>query len=164
MQNKKVLYLVQGAAIAAIYVVLVILFNYWSFGPIQFRIAEALTILPFFTPAAIPGLFTGCLLANLLGGAIPADIIFGSLATLAGALGSYALRKHKWLIPLPPILANTLIVPFVLKFGYGAKEAIPYMMLTVGLGEVIVCAVIGLVLLNALAPLKQRIFGTKPSY
>ncbi len=164
MKNKKVLYLVQGAAIAAIYVVLVILFHYWGFGPIQFRIAEALTILPFFTPAAIPGLFTGCLLANLLGGAIPADIIFGSLATLIGALGSYALRKHKWLVPLPPIAANTLIVPFVLKFGYGVKEAIPYMMLTVGLGEVIVCAVIGLVLLNALAPLRQRIFGTSLSY
>ncbi len=102
MRNKKVLHLVQGAAIAAIYVVLVVVFNYWSFGPIQFRIAEALTILPFFTPAAIPGLFVGCLLANLLGGAIPADIIFGSIATLIGALGSYALRKHKWLIPLPP--------------------------------------------------------------
>ena len=82
MRNKKVLHLVQGAAIAAIYVVLVVVFNYWSFGPIQFRIAEALTILPFFTPAAIPGLFVGCLLANLLGGAIPADIIFGSIATL----------------------------------------------------------------------------------
>lgn len=162
MQNKKVLYLVQGAAIAAIYVVLVVVFHYWSFGPIQFRIAEALTILPFFTPAAIPGLSIGCLLANLLGGAIPADIIFGSIATLVGAVGSYALRKHKWLVPLPPIIANTLIVPFVLKFGYGVEEAIPYMMLTVGLGEVIVCAVIGLVFLNALAPLRQRIFGAKP--
>lgn len=158
MRNKKVLHLVQGAAIAAIYVVLVVLFDYWSFGPIQFRIAEALTILPYFTPAAIPGLFIGCILANLLGGAIPADILFGSIATLLGALGSYALRKHKWLVPLPPIAANTLIVPFVLKFGYGAEEAVPFMMLTVGLGEVIVCAVIGLVLLHALAPLKYRIF------
>lgn len=164
MRNKKVLHLVQGAAIAAIYVVLVVIFDYWSFGAIQFRIAEALTILPFFTPAAIPGLFVGCILANLLGSAIPADIIFGSLATLIGALGSYALRKHKWLVPLPPIAANTLIVPFVLKFGYGVEEAIPYMMLTVGLGEVIVCAVIGLVLLHALAPLKHRIFDTNLSY
>ena len=164
MRNKKVLHLVQGAAIAAIYVVLVVVFNYWSFGPIQFRIAEALTILPFFTPAAIPGLFVGCLLANLLGGAIPADIIFGSIATLIGALGSYALRKHKWLIPLPPILANTLIVPFVLKYGYGVKDAIPYMMLTVGLAEVIVCAVIGMVLLHALIPLKHRTFLENPSH
>ena len=164
MRNKKVLHLVQGAAIAAVYVVLVLIFDSWSFGPIQFRIAEALTILPFFTPAAIPGLFVGCLIANLIGGAIPADIIFGSLATLIGALGSYALRKQKWLVPLPPIIANTLIVPFVLKFGYGAEEAIPFMMLTVGLSEVIVCGIIGLVLLQALAPLKHRIFGANPSY
>ncbi len=159
MKSKKVLHLVQGAAIAAIYVVLVLIFNMWSFGPIQFRIAEALTILPFFTPAAIPGLFVGCLLANLIGNAILADIIFGSLATLIGALGSYALRKRKWLVPLPPILANTLIVPFVLKFGYGAEEAIPFMMLTVGLSEVIVCGIIGLVLLHSLSPLKHWVFG-----
>ncbi|MDE7327980.1 MAG: QueT transporter family protein [Lachnospiraceae bacterium] len=159
MRNKKVLYLVQGAAVAAIYIVLVIVFNYWSFGPIQFRIAEALTILPFFTPAAIPGLFVGCLLANLLGGAIPADIILGSFATLIGAFGSYALRKHKWLVPLPPIAANILIVPFVLKYGYGVEDAIPYLMLTVGLGEIIVCAVIGLALLHVLAPLKPFPLG-----
>ncbi len=159
MKSKKVLHLVQGAAIAAIYVVLVLIFNMWSFGPIQFRIAEALTILPFFTPAAIPGLFVGCLLANLIGNAILADIIFGSLATLIGALGSYALRKQKWLVPLPPILANTLIVPFVLKFGYGAEEAIPFMMLTVGLSEVIVCGIIGLILLHSLSPLKHWVFG-----
>ena len=112
-----------------------------------------------FTPAAIPGLFVGCLLANLIGNAILADIIFGSLATLIGALGSYALRKQKWLVPLPPILANTLIVPFVLKFGYGAEEAIPFMMLTVGLSEVIVCGIIGLVLLHSLSPLKHWVFG-----
>ena len=163
MRNQKVLYLVQGAAIAAIYVVLVVLFNYWSFGPIQFRIAEALTILPFFTPAAIPGLFVGCILANLLGGAIPADIVFGSLATLIGALGSYAFRKQKWLVPVAPIVANTLIVPFVLKFGYGAEEAIPYMMLTVGLGEVIVCGIIGMVLLYALLPVRRHVFTKQMS-
>ncbi len=152
MKDKKVLYLAQAAVIAAIYVVLVWIFNYWSFGPIQFRIAEALTILPFFTPAAVPGLFIGCLLANFMGGAILADVIFGSIATLIGALGSYALRKHKWLVPLPPIIANTLIVPLVLKFGYGAPEAIPYMILTVGISEVIVCGIIGMALMFALKP------------
>ncbi len=152
MKDKKVLYLAQAAVIAAIYVVLVWIFNYWSFGPIQFRIAEALTILPFFTPAAVPGLFIGCLLANFIGGAILADVIFGSIATLIGALGSYALRKHKWLVPLPPIIANTLIVPLVLKFGYGAPEAIPYMILTVGISEVIVCGIIGMALMFALKP------------
>lgn len=158
MKKKNALYLTHAAMIAAIYVVLVVIFDYWSFGVIQFRIAEALTILPFFTPAAIPGLFVGCLLANLLGGAIPADILFGSLATLIGAILSYKLRKCKWLVPLPPIIANMLIVPFVLKYGYGFEDAIPYMMATVGLGEVIVCGIIGMVLLFALDKYKNRIF------
>ncbi|MDD6571229.1 MAG: QueT transporter family protein [Thermoflexaceae bacterium] len=161
MRNKKVTYMLQAAMIAAIYVVLVIIFDYWSFGPIQFRVAEALTILPFFTLAAIPGLFIGCFLANFLGGAILVDIIFGSIATLLGAVGTYLCSKikAKWLAPLPPIIANTLIVPFVLKYGYGAEEAVPYMMLTVGIGEVIVCGVLGMMLLFVLEKYKDKIFG-----
>lgn len=158
MRNQKVLFTVQAAMIAAIYVVLVTIFNYWSFGPVQFRIAEALTILPYFTPAAIPGLFIGCLLSNILGGAILADIAFGSIATLIGALGTYALRKHKFLTPLPPIIANTLIVPFVLKYGYGTSEAIPYMFVTVGLSEIIVCGVFGMILLTSLNKYRHLIF------
>ena len=108
MRNKKVLLIVQAALIAAIYVVLtyfISAFNLAS-GAIQVRISEALTILPVFTPAAIPGLFIGCLLSNLLTGCMPLDVVFGSLATLIGACGTYALRKHKWLAPLPPIVAN----------------------------------------------------------
>lgn len=158
MRNQKVLFTVQAAMIAAIYVVLVTIFNYWSFGPVQFRIAEALTILPYFTPAAIPGLFIGCLLSNILGGAIIADVFFGSVATLIGALGTYALRKHKFLTPLPPIIANTLIVPFVLKYGYGTSEAIPYMFVTVGLSEIIVCGVFGMILLSSLNKYRHLIF------
>lgn len=162
MRNKKVIYMLQAAMIAAIYVVLVFVFDYWSFGPIQFRIAEALTILPFFTPAAIPGLFVGCFLANFLHGAILADVIFGSIATLIGAVGTYLLGKAKlkWLVTVPPILANTVIVPFVLKYGYGAEEAIPYMMLTVGGGEIIVCGILGMLLLLALNKYKDIIFKT----
>ena len=114
MKMKKTTFITQGAVIAAIYVVLVFVFDYWSFGPIQFRVAEALTILPVFTPAAVPGLFIGCLIANITGGAVIWDIVFGSLATLIGAVGTYMLRKHPWAAPLPPILANTVIVPFVL--------------------------------------------------
>ena len=120
MRNKKVLLIVQAALIAAIYVVLtyfISAFNLAS-GAIQVRISEALTILPVFTPAAIPGLFIGCLLSNLLTGCMPLDVVFGSLATLIGACGTYALRKHKWLAPLPPIVANTVIVPFVLAYVY----------------------------------------------
>lgn len=163
MRNKKVTYMLQAAMIAAIYVVLVFVFDYWSFGPIQFRIAEALTILPFFTPAAIPGLFVGCFLANFLHGAILADVVFGSIATLIGAVGTYLLGKAglKWFVTAPPILANTLIVPFVLKFGYGAPETVPYMMLTVGGGEIIVCGILGTLLLIALNRYKNIIFRTE---
>lgn len=110
-KGMSVKFITQAAVIAAIYVVLVVIFNYISFGPVQFRIAEALTILPYFTPAAIPGLFVGCIIANILGGAIVWDVVFGSIATLIGAIGTYLLRKHKWLAPVPPIVANTIIVP-----------------------------------------------------
>ena len=101
----------------------------------------------------MPGLFVGCLIANILGGAILPDIICGSLATLIGAVFSYILRKNKYLVPLPPILANTVIVPFVLRYGYGLNAPIPLMMLTVGIGEVISCGVLGMLLLTALEKL-----------
>ena len=120
MKNKTLLFIMQAAMIAAIYVVLTVLFAPLGFLEIQIRFSEALTVLPFFTPAAIPGLFIGCLIGNFLGGAILPDIIFGSLATLLGAVFSYLLRKNKYLVPLPPIAANVLIVPFVLKYAYGS--------------------------------------------
>ena len=158
--NKNTKLLVQAAAIAAVYVVLTMVFAPISFGEIQVRISEALTILPFFTPAAIPGLFVGCLVGNILGGAILPDIIFGSLATLIGAVISWLVRKNRYLVPVPPIVSNTLIIPFVLRFGYGINLPIPMMMLTVGIGEVVSCGVIGLILLFALekATAKTDIF------
>jgi len=121
MRNKKVLFLTQAAVIAAIYVVLTIFISAFNLasGAIQVRISEALTILPFFTPAAIPGLAIGCLLSNLLTGAAVYDVVFGSLATLLGAVGTYLLRKHKFLCTLPPVIANMVIIPFVLRYGYG---------------------------------------------
>ena len=158
MKNKKAVFITQAAVIAAIYVVLVVIFDYWSFGPIQFRVAEALTVLPYFTPAAIPGLFIGCLLSNILGGAVIWDIVFGSAATLVGAVGTYLLRKYKWLAPLPPIIANTLIVPLVLKYAYGNDGMVWFFMLTVGGGEIIVCGVLGMVLLFALNRYRHQIF------
>lgn len=157
-ENEKTTFITQGAVIAAIYVVLVFVFDYWSFGPIQFRVAEALTILPVFTPAAVPGLFIGCLIANITGGAVIWDIVFGSLATLIGAVGTYMLRKHPWAAPLPPILANTVIVPFVLKYAYGTEGMLWYFMLTVGLGEVIVCGVLGSLLRVALKKYRNTLF------
>ena len=159
MKNKKALFITQGAVIAAIYVVLVVVFIYWSFGPIQFRIAEVLTILPYFTPAAIPGLFIGCIIANVMGGAVIWDIVFGSIATLIGAIGTYMLRKNKWLAPLPPVIANTLIVPFVLKYAYGAEELVPLLMVSIGASELVVCGVLGMLLLFALNKYRHIIFN-----
>lgn len=158
-KGMSVKFITQAAVIAAIYVVLVVIFNYISFGPVQFRIAEALTILPYFTPAAIPGLFVGCIIANILGGAIVWDVVFGSIATLMGAIGTYLLRKHKWLAPVPPIVANTIIVPFVLKFAYGSEGMFAMFFVTVGAGEIIVCGIIGMILLYALTPVRHVIFG-----
>lgn len=160
MKNKKALFITQAAVIAALYVVLVVVFNYMSFGPIQFRVAEALTILPYFTPAAIPGLFIGCILANVIGGAVVWDIIFGSIATLIGAVFTYLLRKKsKFLAPLPPVLANTIIVPWVLKYAYGAEEMVWFMAVTVGIGEILACYVLGMILLFALNKVRRQVFG-----
>jgi uncharacterized membrane protein len=158
MRNKKVQFITQGAVIAAIYVVLVLIFDTFSFGPIQFRIAEMLTVMPYFTPAAIPGLFVGCLIANIIGGGLIWDIVFGSIATLIGAIGSYLVRKNKWLVPLPPIIANMVIVPFVLKYAYGYDGLLVYFMFTVGLSEIIVCGIIGMALLTVMAKNREHIF------
>ncbi len=159
MKNKNITFLTQAAMIAAIYVVLTYVFAPFSFGEIQIRIAEALTILPVFTPAAVPGLFIGCLIGNILGGAILPDIIFGSLATLIGAFFTYTLReKNFFLAPVPPVTANTIIVPFVLRFGYGAALPIPLMMLTVGIGEILSCGVLGLTVYYALRKYKNIVF------
>ena len=123
MRNKSVTYVVQAAVIAALYVVLTLLANALGLSSysIQVRFSEALCILPFFTPAAIPGLWIGCLTANLMTGAIIWDIVFGSIATLIGAVGTYLLRKHKVACTLPPVIANMVIVPWVLRYGYGFK-------------------------------------------
>ncbi len=148
--RKKTLFITQAAIIAALYVVLTLVSA--AFGldknAIQFRISEALTVLPFFTPAAIPGLFAGCLLSNLLCGALPPDIIFGSLATLIGAVGTYFIGKRvKWLSALPPIAANTVIVPLVLKYAYHIEGGLPFFALTVFIGELACCGVLGTALL-----------------
>ncbi len=159
MKNRKVQFLTHAAMIAAIYVVLTLVFQAISFGEIQVRIAEALTILPAFTPAAIPGLFIGCIIGNIFGGSILPDIIFGSLATLIGACFTYVLRKqNKYFAPLPPILSNTIIVPLVLRYAYGFNLPIAFMMLTVGIGEIISCGVLGMILYSSLAKHKNKIF------
>ena len=144
----------QGGVIAALYVVLTLIFAPISFGPFQVRIAEALTILPLFTPAAIYGLFIGCLLGNVIGGAVILDVVFGSIATLLGAIGGYLLRRNRWLVPIPAIVSNTVIIPFVLKYGYGVNIPIYLMALYLAVGEIISCYVLGEILAAAL--LKRR--------
>ena len=160
MRTKRVTFITQAAMIAAIYVVLTLFISAFNLasGAIQIRISEALTVLPAFTPAAIPGLFIGCLISNLISGGMLLDVIFGSLATLIGALGTYLLRKWKWAIPVPPILANTLIVPFVLAYVYHFPGGVPYFMLTVGIGEIISCGVLGMIVYNILAKYRNVIF------
>lgn len=154
---KKTKFLVQAAIIAAIYVILVIIWPLSS-SAIQVRLAESLTVLPFFTTAAIPGVTIGCLIANIVTGAALFDVIFGTLATFLGTVGSFFVRRNKYLIPLPPIFFNTLIIPWVLKTAYGLKDAVPYLMLTVGIGEIISCGILGIILLTSLQKYGTRLF------
>ncbi|MBQ7766552.1 MAG: QueT transporter family protein [Lachnospiraceae bacterium] len=194
MKNKKVLFLTQAAMIAALYVVLTEISNIFGLASfaIQIRFSEALTILPFFTPAAIPGLFAGCIISNLLVSANIFDIIFGSLATLSGAFFTYLIgrwsKRHSgsgiyatttpypptnkiktsqskqnrtkiaaWFAPIPPILSNTLIIPFVLKYAYGL-EPLWLFFLTVFVGEFISCAILGMPLLFLVKKYARHIF------
>ena len=159
MRSKKVLFTVQAAMIAAVYVALTYVSAAigLSSGTIQVRISEVLCILPIFTPAAIPGLWLGCFLANLMTGGIVADVICGSLATLIGAVGTYLLRRHRFACTLPPVLANMVIVPFVLRYGYGFVTkyrgidwSLPFNALTVGIGEAVTCMIMGSILLRGL--------------
>ena len=156
--------IVQAAMIAALYVVLTILANALGLAnyAIQVRFSEALTILPYFTPAAVPGLFIGCLISNILTGCAIPDIIFGSLATLVGAIFTYKLRRHKWLAPIPPIVANMIVVPLVLLYAYGIRP-LWFSFLTVTIGEVISCGVLGMLLLFALEKYKGHLFGNTMS-
>ena len=159
-QTQRTAYLTQAAVIAAAYTILTMIaagFDLAS-GAVQVRFSEALTILPFFTPAAIPGLTIGCLLSNILTGCALPDIVFGTLATLLGAIGSYALRRNRFLCALPPIISNTLIIPFVLTYAYHIPGGIPLFMLTVGLGDVISCMGLGQLLLQALLPFRGKLF------
>ena len=155
--NKKnsilLLDLTQGAMIAALYVVLTFIANLAGLasGVIQVSLSEALTILPVFTAAAVPGLAVGCVLANLLTGCAIWDVVFGSLATLIGAVGTRLLRgQSPVLAVLPPILSNIIIVPLVLQRVYGVEDAYWYLAMTVGAGEIISCGVLGLLLYRSL--------------
>ena len=158
--RKRIIYVCHSGLIAALYTVLTVFVGAFGLanGAVQFRISEALCVLPFFTPAAIPGLTIGCLLSNLFTGCLWQDILFGTLATLIGAVGARALKKVFWLVPLPTVVANTVIVPFVLAYAYHAEGGVPFLMLTVGLGEILSAYVLGIVLLLALKKYPRALF------
>lgn len=187
VRNKKtnVYLLCYAAVIAAVYVVLTLAFAPISFGPIQFRISEMLCVLPAFTFAAVPGVAIGCLLANILGGAMMPDIIFGTLATLIGAIGTYLLCRTckkgsvgeaapetlrlgslRWRMRavLPPIVSNAVIIPLVLKYAYHLGDAVWFMVLTVGLGEVLAVGVLGNVLIGILSRYRRQLFSRVSSF
>lgn len=146
MKKSQILFIVKGAVIGALYAVLTIAVSPIAYGPIQFRVSEALTVLPLFTTAAIPGLFIGCVAANAIGVALgmnmAVDIIFGSAATLLAALLTYALRKitvksFPLLSFMPPVILNSLIVGLELSLFVPEAGAFWYAALTVGVGELV---------------------------
>lgn len=160
-KNSKALFVAHASIIAALYVVLTLFSNALGLAnyAIQIRFSEALTILPYFTPAAIPGLFVGCILSNTLTGCLPLDIIGGSIATLLGAICTYKLRKWKYLSPLPPIIFNMLIIPPILSFVYQFEGTLYYFTLTVGIGEILSCGILGTFLLLFLEKYRAILFG-----
>ncbi len=151
-KNVSVRSLTTAALIAALYVILTGISAMLGIasGVIQIRLSEALTLLSCITPAAVPGVATGCFLANLLTGAPLPDILFGTLATLLGAAGARLLRRYKYLAPVPTILANALIIPLILQYAYGITEAFWFLFLTIGAGEIISAGLFGIALLHIL--------------
>lgn len=147
------LFVTQSAIIAALYVILTLFSAFFGLdkGIIQFRVSEILTVLPAVTPSAILGLFIGCLISNILSGAIVFDVVFGSLATLIGALGTYYLgRRIKWLSAVGPIIANTVAVPLILKYAYNLEGTVIFFSFTVFLGELVCSGILGTLLLYSL--------------
>ena len=162
-QRARILYVTQAGLIASLYTVLTLFVGAFGLanGAIQLRISEALCVLPFFTPAAIPGLAIGCLISNLITGCLWQDVLFGTLATLLGAVGASLLRRTPYLVPLPTVLSNTLIIPYVLAYAYGFEGGVAYFMLTVGIGELLSAYVCGMALLVTVKPYGHKIFRSK---
>ena len=147
--HRILIFVLYAAAIAAVYCVLTIILAPISYGPVQFRISEALTVIPALTPAGIPGLIVGCFLANVLGPYGILDAVFGTAATALAAVCTYYLRDHDWLVPLPPVIANGVIIGLELHYAYGVP-GLWACMGWVAFGELVVCYVIGLPLFKLL--------------
>ncbi|SEK59417.1 Uncharacterized membrane protein [Butyrivibrio sp. ob235] len=169
MKNNNVLFITQAAMIAAIYAVLTAMIQPFDLasGAIQFRVSEALCVLPFFTPAAVPGVIIGCFISNIFAGAGVWDIVLGTFATAIAAFASYKLKDHRFLVTLPPVISNMVIVPFILILcGMVPATVASYLFtaFTVAIGEVLACVVLGSVLISALLPVRNVIFGKAADY
>ena len=145
-----------AAVLAAVYAVLTVALPIPQYGPIQIRLAEAMTVLPFLFPAATPGLFVGCVIANLFS-PYPLDVVCGSLATLLACLWTQRM-PNRWLAPLPPVICNVVIVGAEIAWyetGFTAAfwPAYAFNAFTVGVGELAACYILGSLLLNALPQL-----------
>jgi uncharacterized membrane protein len=162
--NRGLRFWLTAAAIGGVYAALTIALAPVSYGWLQVRVSEALTVLPYFTPAAIPGLFAGCLVSNLVMSPYPVDFIVGSLATLLAATLSYLLRKRKWLVPLPPVIINATAIGTMIWAIGGPHNAMTLFGFigSVGVGEALSCYALGLPLLFYLRR-HRGIFGERGS-
>ena len=159
MKNEQTREIAFGGMIAALYVVLTFVAQAFGLasGAIQVRFSEALCLLPCLTPAAVPGLTVGCVLANLLTGCAPWDVVFGSLATLIGAIGTRMMKDKPMLSWILPVLSNTIIVPIVLMKVYGVDTAWPLLTFQIFAGEMISVCILGLLLYKAVKPAMSKI-------
>jgi len=151
MKRFSVRYMCLAAVIAALYAALTLGFQAISYGPVQFRVSEALTLLPVVFPEAVPGLAVGCLISNLFNpmGATVYDVVFGTLATLLAAVLTQRIKGSIWLRALPPVLCNAVIIGLVITYGYGV-DLLWMNMLTVGIGQAVVCYALGVPLVRIL--------------
>ena len=151
--------LVRAALIAALYTVLTLLLQPLSYGEVQIRFSEALTLLPILLPEAVPALAVGCLLANILGGCTIFDIVFGTLATLLAALCTRRLRNRFWLAALMPVLFNGVIVGAVVHYCYAPVFPLLLSMLSVAAGEAVACLVVGPLLIRVMQRIPQELMA-----
>lgn len=165
MGRKITIFVIQTVAIAVVYYILTYIANAFQLANslnFQLRISDALTVLPYYTPAAIPGLFIGCLGANYSMGLPTADVIYGSLATCVAAFISWLLRRNKFIVPFPPIIIIAFAIPAIYKYMLGFDEP-PFWrsVLMVGLGEAVTCGVLGVALMLGLEDYKDKLFPSQ---
>ena len=148
--KKTTQFIVKAAVIGTLYALLTLVLSPFSYGVMQVRFSEALTVLALYTPAAIPGLTVGCFFANFIGANGIVDALIGSLATLIGTGGMYLLRKRKYLAPAVNVLSNAVLVGLMLWKWFGVPFRPAACILWVGLGEALSCYVLGIPLIRLL--------------